>query len=149
MRCGYGGLRAPGKASAQRGLRARCRFLTRCPATTEGSWWKAVRHEHDATTSIDATGGREVNILGLNYYFHDSTACVVMDGKLMVAIEEERLTRNKHTTEFPRRSIDRCLKIAGLTPQDIDAVAVSLEPTKDWATKVRFGITHRKSLSLI
>ena len=86
-----------------------------------------------------------MNILGLNYYFHDSTACVVMDGKLVVAIEEERLTRNKHTTEFPLKSIDRCLSIAGLTPRDIDAVAVSIKPTKDWATKVKFAATHRKS----
>ena len=86
-----------------------------------------------------------MNILGLNYYFHDSTACVVMDGKLVVAIEEERLTRNKHTTEFPLKSIDRCLYIAGLTPRDIDAVAVSIKPTKDWATKVKFAATHRKS----
>ena len=56
-----------------------------------------------------------VNILGLNYYYHDSTACVVKDGKLVVALEEERLTRQKHTSAFPEQAIKRCLEIAGLT----------------------------------
>ncbi len=86
-----------------------------------------------------------MNILGLNYYFHDSTACLVVDGKIAVAIEEERLTREKHTQAFPRKAIERCLSIAGLSPKDIDAVAVSIKPSKDWATKVKFGATHRRS----
>ncbi len=38
-----------------------------------------------------------MNIIGLNYFFHDSSACLVIDGKIAVAIEEERLTREKHT----------------------------------------------------
>ena len=41
-------------------------------------------------------------ILGLNYYFHDSTACIIKDGKLIAAIEEERLNRDKHTRVFPQ-----------------------------------------------
>jgi len=53
-------------------------------------------------------------ILGLNYAFHDSTACIVRDGKLVVAIEEERLSRVKHTTEFPRLCVDKCLQVAGI-----------------------------------
>jgi carbamoyltransferase len=83
-----------------------------------------------------------VNILGLNYYFHDSTACLVIDGKIAVAIEEERLTREKHTRAFPEKAIDRCLSVAGLNPKDIDAVAVSIRPSKDWTRKVFYGLTH-------
>jgi carbamoyltransferase len=86
-----------------------------------------------------------LNILGLNYYFHDSTACLVVDGKIAVAIEEERLTREKHTVAFPQEAIERCLAIANLKPQDIDAVAVSIKPSKNWATKVLYGLAHAPS----
>lgn len=86
-----------------------------------------------------------MNILGLNYYFHDSTACLVIDGKIAVAIEEERLTREKHTRAFPEKAIDRCLSVAGLNPKDIDAVAVSIRPSKDWTRKVFYGLTHLPS----
>ncbi len=45
--------------------------------------------------------GDDMIILGLNYYFHDSSACVLINGELIVAIEEERFSRYKHTHEFP------------------------------------------------
>ncbi len=83
-----------------------------------------------------------MNILGLNYYFHDCSACLVADGKVAVAIEEERLSRQKHTPEFPERAIARCLAVAGLKPGDIDAVAVSIQPTKNWPVKVLYALAH-------
>lgn len=85
-----------------------------------------------------------MNILGINYYFHDSTACLLVDGRITVAIEEERLIRQKHTSSFPHNAIDRCLSIAGLSPNDIDAVAVSIKPTKDWAAKVAYGLRNAR-----
>lgn len=75
-------------------------------------------------------------ILGLNYYFHDSTACIVVDGNLIAAIEEERLNRDKHTRVFPQMAVDRCLKIAGLTYEDIDHIAVSIKPTHNLGKKI-------------
>ncbi|MBI5783718.1 MAG: carbamoyltransferase [Gammaproteobacteria bacterium] len=83
-----------------------------------------------------------MNILGLNYFFHDSTACLLVDGRMAAVIEEERLTRNKHTGAFPERAIQRCLEMYHLKPADIDAVAVSIEPTKDWFTKTIYGLSH-------
>jgi carbamoyltransferase len=83
-----------------------------------------------------------MNILGLNYFFHDSSACVLIDGKLAVAIEEERFTRKKHTQSFPQKAIERCLSVVGLNPRDIDAVAVSIKPSKNWANKVLYGLAH-------
>ncbi|WP_396590118.1 carbamoyltransferase [Allomuricauda sp. R78024] len=74
-------------------------------------------------------------ILGLNYYFHDSSACIVKDGKLIAAIEEERLNRQKHTAEFPKMAIDRCLKMAGIAYSDIDYIAVSIKPKHNWRKK--------------
>jgi len=80
-----------------------------------------------------------MNILGLNYYYHDSSACVVKDGKLVVALEEERLTRQKHTSEFPEQAIGRCLEIAGFATKDIDHIAISIQPELDWPKKVAYG----------
>ena len=75
-------------------------------------------------------------ILGLNYYFHDSSACIVRDGELISAIEEERLNREKHTREFPRLSTARCLKDSGLSYEDVDYIAVSIKPRHNWMNKI-------------
>ncbi|WP_298555591.1 carbamoyltransferase C-terminal domain-containing protein [uncultured Algibacter sp.] len=85
-------------------------------------------------------------ILGLNYYFHDSTACIIKDGVLLAAIEEERLNRDKHTRKFPMLAIDRCLKIAKLEYDDIDHIAVSIKPNHDVFKKIWYGIKVIKSL---
>jgi carbamoyltransferase len=81
-----------------------------------------------------------VNILGLNFVYHDSTACIIKDGKLVVALEEERLTRQKHTNVFPEQAITRCLEIAGLTPGDIDHIAISWQPGLDRSRKIVYGL---------
>ena len=90
-----------------------------------------------------------MNILGLNYTFHDSSACLVVDGKVAVAIEEERLTREKHTGAFPQKAIERCLSIAGLNPKDIDAVAISIKPSENLATKFLWGLAHARSIVVL
>jgi len=81
-------------------------------------------------------------ILGINYFFHDSSASLVVDGRLVAMLEEERFTRRKHTDEFPVRSIARCLELAGVTLGDIDHIAVSIKPTKDWGAKLAYGLGH-------
>ena len=87
-----------------------------------------------------------MNVLGINHFYHDSTACIVTDGRIAVAIEEERLTRDKHTTKFPRNAIARCLAEVGLGPGDIDAIAVSIKPFKDWPAKVGYGLARPRML---
>lgn len=79
-------------------------------------------------------------ILGINYFFHDSSACILVDGELVVALEEERFTRKKHTTDFPLTAIERCLEMAGLTYRDIDHIAASINPGKDWHKKVGYAL---------
>jgi carbamoyltransferase len=66
-----------------------------------------------------------MNILGLNYICHESKACLVRNGKLVVTLREGRLTRQKHTDVFPEQAITHCLEIARLTPKDIDHIAIS------------------------
>lgn len=79
-------------------------------------------------------------ILGLNIVFHDSAACIVKDGELLIAIEEERLNRQKHTPVFPHRAIQRCLEETGLTLSDIDHVAASFKPSPDLWKKVLYAL---------
>jgi carbamoyltransferase len=74
--------------------------------------------------------------LGINAAFHDSAACIVRDGRVLAAAEEERFTRRKHgkrpvpfsTYELPFHAIDYCLREAGVTLCGVDHVAYSFEP---------------------
>ena len=68
-----------------------------------------------------------MNILGFVYGFrcHDTSAAMVCDGKLVAAAEEERFTRRKHDAAFPARSIDYCLKCAGLSMEQVDVHRIS------------------------
>lgn len=80
-----------------------------------------------------------MNILGLNYIFHDTSACVVRDGELVVAVEEERLTRRKHTQSFPHESIKSCFRHAKLSYAQIDHIAVSVQPEKSFTEKLSYA----------
>ena len=63
-------------------------------------------------------------ILGIGNTHHDPSACILVDGKLVAAAEEERFSRNKHASgEFPVNAIKFCLNYAGLAPDDIQVVA--------------------------
>lgn len=67
-------------------------------------------------------------ILGISAYYHDSAACLIKDGRVIIAIEEERFTRIKHDNSFPYQSINFCLKSAGLSHSDIDYIAYYEKP---------------------
>ena len=69
-----------------------------------------------------------MNILGLNVFHADTSACVLKDGKMVAAVEEERFTRIKHFTGFPKNSIDYCLKEAKLNLNEIDNIYVNRGP---------------------
>jgi carbamoyltransferase len=57
-----------------------------------------------------------VRILGISAFYHDSAACLLADGRLVAAAQEERFTRKKHDFEFPDHAIDYVLKAAGIMP---------------------------------
>ena len=77
-----------------------------------------------------------MNILGINSVYHESAAALLIDGKLVAAVEEERFNRIKHGKEanfnnphqFPERAIRYCLKHAGLTAKDIHHIGFSFDP---------------------
>ncbi|MBI5065229.1 carbamoyltransferase [Candidatus Woesearchaeota archaeon] len=69
-----------------------------------------------------------MHILGISCYYHDSSACLIKDGIIVAAAEEERFTRKKHDTSFPINAINFCLKEAGITSDRIDWVAFYEKP---------------------
>jgi carbamoyltransferase len=67
-------------------------------------------------------------ILGLSAYYHDSAACLVEDGRIVAAAQEERFTRKKHDASFPSRAVDYCLREAGITTKELDLVGFYEKP---------------------
>ena len=69
-----------------------------------------------------------MNILGLSAFYHDSAACLVSDGHIVAAAQEERFTRKKQDSGFPAKAADYCVSSAGLRPSDIDHVVFYDKP---------------------
>lgn len=69
-----------------------------------------------------------MNVLGLSFYYHDSSAALVKDGVLVAAAEEERFSRVKHDSGFPHLAVEFVLKTAGLTIGDVDFVVFYEKP---------------------
>lgn len=67
-------------------------------------------------------------VLGLNYGGHDTSACLMINGKLIAACEEERFNKKKHTREFPINAINDCLKQANLLINEIHEITLSYDP---------------------
>lgn len=78
--------------------------------------------------SIDSVRKGGVNILGISCFYHDSAACLVQDGRIIAAVQEERFTRKKHDFNFPINSITWCLKEANITNRDLDFVVFYDKP---------------------
>ncbi|RAG83297.1 carbamoyltransferase [Streptacidiphilus pinicola] len=77
---------------------------------------------------LGATGVNKHYLLG-----HDAAAALLVDGRLVAAVEEERLNREKKTTDFPTNAIDWCLREAGITFEDVDLFAFPW----NWSAQVR------------
>lgn len=67
-------------------------------------------------------------ILGISAYYHDSAACLIKDGEIIAAAQEERFTRIKHDHNFPKRAIQFCLDYGKVKVDDLDAVAFYDKP---------------------
>lgn len=75
------------------------------------------------------TLARGMNILGISSFYHDSAACLVREGEILAAAQEERFTRIKHDSAFPKNAIAYCLEAAGLTSgHELDLVAFYEKP---------------------
>ncbi|NIN91567.1 MAG: hypothetical protein GTN76_04040 [Candidatus Aenigmarchaeota archaeon] len=69
-----------------------------------------------------------MHILGISAFYHDSAACLVRDGEILSAVQEERFTRKKHDYGFPINAIQYCLDSAGIEGKDLDYVAFYDKP---------------------
>jgi len=67
-------------------------------------------------------------ILGISAYYHDSAACLVRDGEIVAAAQEERFTRKKHDAKFPHHAVAYCLREGGLRLEDLDYVGFYDKP---------------------
>ena len=67
-------------------------------------------------------------ILGISAFYHDSAACLIQNGEIVAAAQEERFTRKKHDPSFPRKAIQYCLKEAGISASEIDNVVFYEKP---------------------
>jgi len=69
-----------------------------------------------------------MKILGISAYYHDSAACLVVDGEIIAAAQEERFTRKKHDASFPAQAISYCLQEGCIAPSDLDFIVFYDKP---------------------
>ncbi len=82
-------------------------------------------------------------ILGLNAYHGDSAACLIRDGGLVAAAEEERFRRIKHWAGLPTQAIDYCLTAGGVSIDEIEHIAINRKPGVNNWRRLGFVLTHR------
>ncbi len=88
-------------------------------------------------------------ILGINAHHADAAACIVVDGKLVAAAEEERFRRIKHWAGFPSAAIDYCLREAGVGINDVHHIAVNRDPNARLMQRMKFILARRPSVEAI
>ena len=88
-------------------------------------------------------------ILGLNAFHGDSSACILKDGEVIVALEEERIRRIKHWAGFPIEAIKYCLQDAGITIKDVDYITISRDPSANVIKKIKHTLKNKVSVSAI
>lgn len=88
-------------------------------------------------------------ILGINAYHAGASACLIGDGELIAAAEEERFVRQKYWAGFPVRAIRYVLDEAGISAYDLDHVGISRDPSANLMKKVLYTLSRRPSLDLI
>ncbi len=90
-----------------------------------------------------------VYVLGINAYHGDVSAVLLRDGAVVVALEEERFTRIKHSAGFPTAAIRACLQAGGIEGADVAHVAISRDPKANLLKKAAFALKKRPDLKLI
>ena len=87
-------------------------------------------------------------ILGLNIYHGDSSACLMKDGEIIFAIEEERINRVKHWAGFHLESIKACLLSENITLDQVDFIAVNSNPLSNIFDKIKYSISNLNNYRL-
>lgn len=90
-----------------------------------------------------------MNILGINAYHGDSSACIVQGGKLVAAVEEERFRRIKHWAGFPSEAIRYCLQAAGVKLGNIDYLAINSDSKANLIRKIGYTLKTKPDIGFI
>ena len=115
------------------------------PLATILSW-----SERLSALELDDTARRGVTtILGINAFHGDSAACLIRDGEIVAAAEEERFRRIKHWAGFPSEAIRYCLDEARIGLAQVEHVAINQDASANLGKKVAFMLTRRPELSLV
>ena len=88
-------------------------------------------------------------ILGINAYHGDSSACLIKEGEVVCAIEEERIRRVKHWAGFPSEAIKFCLRDQGITIEQVDYITISRDPSVNLYKKVVHALSNLINISMI
>ena len=92
---------------------------------------------------------QDMIILGVNAYHADSSACLVRNGQLVAAAEEERFRRIKHWAGFPRLAIEYCLQEAKISLAEVDHIAINSNPKTNLLRKMWYSFVTRPDWGLI
>ena len=90
-----------------------------------------------------------MNIIGINAFHGDSSACLFQDGKMIAAAEEERFRRIKHWAGFPSEAIKYCLASRKLKLQDIDIIAINTDPKAARLKRAAYVLSGQASIELV
>ena len=90
-----------------------------------------------------------MNILGINAYHGGASACLIRDGELIAAAEEERFRRIKYWAGFPTQAIRYVLDEGGIGPHDLDHIGISRDPSANLHKKVLFALRRRPNFGFI
>ncbi len=90
-----------------------------------------------------------MHILGINAFHADAAACIVRDGQLVAAAEEERFTRIKHWAGCPIQAVDYCLQEARIALTDVDHIAINRDPQAHLADKALYTFLKRPNWSAV
>ena len=88
-------------------------------------------------------------ILGINSYHPDSSACILKNGELITAVEEERFTRIKHFSGFPKNSIMHCLDVCKIKLSEIDYISINRDPKANNLKRIFYVILKRPNIKII
>jgi len=88
-------------------------------------------------------------ILGINAFHGDSSACLLKNGVMVAAVEEERFRRIKHWAGFPSEAIKYCLLEAGIKLNDVDHIAINQDAKANFGKKILFTLKNRPSFKVL
>ena len=88
-------------------------------------------------------------VLGINAFHGDSSACLIQDGRIVAAAEEERFRRIKHWAGFPSMAIAYCIRQAGIELSDVEHIAINQDSKANLGKKMVFTLTKRPDLAMV